>query len=190
MSSIEAVNYVLSRQSVKFVEAPAPSEAHLDLILRAAMTAPDHGRLHPWRFTLIRDAAVPKLGELAFAASRRAGKPLSEEKEAGARKWLAKVPLLVAMACRIDHTNTKVPEQERVLSVGVAAGNMLNAAHMLGYGAFWSTGLGTYIDEVAEALGYDSLEYQFLGFLALGTPIAKPEPVRRPDYNEFVTEWR
>ena len=189
MSAIEAVNYVLSRQSVKPVQAPGPSLEHLHLMLRAAMTAPDHGRLQPWRFTLIRGEAVPKIAELAIAASGRAGKPLSEEKAAGARKWLSKVPLLIAVACRIDHTNTKIPEQERVLAVGAAATNILNVAHMLGYGAFWSTGLGTYIDEVAETLGYDSLEYQFMGFLAIGTPIGNPEPVVRPDYTTFVSEW-
>ena len=189
MTSAAAVDFLLSRQSVKFVQAPGPGPDHLDLILRAAMTAPDHGMLRPWRFTLVRGDAVARLGDFAIEASRRAGKPMSEEKEASARKWLSKVPLLVAMACRIDHSNTKVPEHERALAVGVAAGNMLNAAHMLGYGAFWSTGLGTYVDEVTEALGYDALDYQFLGYLAIGTPIAAPEPVSRPDYHEFVNEW-
>lgn len=190
MTSAAAVDFLLSRQSVKFVQSPGPSPEHLDLILRSAMTAPDHGKLRPWRFTLIRGDAVARLGELAIQASRRAGKPLSEEKEAGVRKWLSKVPLLVALACRIDHSNTKVPEHERALAVGVAAGNMLNAAHMLGYGAFWSTGMGTYIDEVTEALGYDALDHQFLGFLAIGTAINSPEPVTRPDYQQFVTEWK
>ena len=66
--------------------------------------------------------------------------------------------------------------------MGAAAANMLNAAHMLGYGAYWSTGLGTYVDEVNEALGFDGLDYRFLGYLAVGTPIQAPEPVARPDH--------
>lgn len=189
MTSGKAVDFLLSRQSNKFVQAPGPGQADLDLILQSAMSAPDHGRLRPWRFTLIQGDAVAKLADLAIGATRRAGKPLTEEKEASIRKWLSKVPLLVAMACRIDHSNTKIPEHERALAVGAAAANMLNAAHMLGYGAFWSTGLGTYVDEVTEALGYDGLDYQFLGYLAIGTPIETPEPVTRPDYREFITEW-
>ena len=190
MTSVQPVDFLLSRQSVKWVQGPGPDQEQLDLILRAAMTAPDHGKLRPWRFTLVTDQAVPRLGELAIQAAQSAGKPLSPEKEASVRKWLAKVPLLVAMACRIDHSNTKIPEHERALAVGVAAGNMLNAAHMLGFGAFWSTGLGTYLDEVTEALGYDSLDYQFLGYLAIGTPVAPAEPVVRPDYHEFVKVWK
>lgn len=190
MSSVSAVDFLLSRQSNKFVQAPGPTDAHLDLILQAAMRAPDHGKLRPWRFTLIRDQAVGKFADLAIGATRRAGKPLTDEKEASIRSWLAKVPLLVGMACRIDHSNTKIPEHERVLAAGAAATNMLNAAHMLGYGAFWSTGLGTYVDEVNEALGYDGLDYLFLGYLAIGTPIGTPDPVARPDYQDFVSEWK
>nr|UVT38090.1 putative NAD(P)H nitroreductase YdjA [uncultured bacterium] len=189
MSSNEAINYLLSRRSVKFVQAPGPSESELELILQTAMSAPDHGRLRPWRFKLIRGQAIAQLGELAIEAARRAGKPLTPEKEASNRKWLANVPLIIAVACRIDHSNTKIPEHERLLAVGAATMNMLNAIHMLGYSAFWSTGLGTYNDEVNEALGFDGLDYRFMGYLAVGTPIQASEPVKRADVSEYVSDW-
>lgn len=187
--STAPIEYLFSRRSVKFVTSPGPTEEHLAQILRAAMSAPDHGRLQPWRFALIRGEAVGRLGDLAIGAIRNAGLPLTTEKEANTRKWLANVPLLVALACRMDTRNTKIPEEERMLAVGAAVTNMLNAAHMLGYGAYWSTGLGTYVDEVNEALGFDSLDYRFMGYLAIGTPIDPVKPVERPDYHQFVTEW-
>jgi len=187
--SVAPIDYLLSRRSIKFVQAPGPDENDLALILRSAMAAPDHGRLQPWRFALIRNEAVGRLADLALGATKRAGLPLTPEKEASTRAWLAKVPLLIAMACHIDHANTKIPEEERMLAVGAAATNMLNAAHMLGYGAFWSTGLGTYVDEVNEALGFDALEYRFMGYLAIGTPIEQPVPAERPDHRAFVSEW-
>lgn len=187
--SVTPIEYLLSRRSVKYVQAPAPAEAELSQILQAAMSAPDHGKLQPWRFALIRGDAVGRLADLAMDATKRAGLPLTAEKEASTRAWLAKVPLLIALACRIDHSNTKVPEHERLLAVGAAVTNMLNAAHMLGYGAYWSTGLGTYVDEVNEALGFDGLDYRFMGYLAVGTPIQAPVAVHRPDYHSFVSEW-
>lgn len=189
--SVAPVEYLLSRRSVKFVQAPAPTEQHLAQILQAAMSAPDHGRLQPWRFALIRGEAVQRLADLALGETKKAGLPLTAEKEASTRKWLSKVPLLIALACRIDHSNTKIPEHERMLATGAAVTNMLNAAHMLGYGAYWSTGLGTYIDEVNEALGFDGLDYRFLGYLAVGTPIddTVAAPVR-PSFESFVTEWK
>lgn len=188
--SVAPIEYIFSRRSVKFVQEPGPTSEHQDQILQAAMSAPDHGKLRPWRFALIRGQAIGRLADLAFEASRRAGRPLTAEKEASTRAWLAKVPLLVALACRIDHSNTKIPEHERMLAVGAAVTNMLNAAHMLGYGAFWSTGLGTYVDEVGETLGFDGLDYRFMGYLAIGTPIRAVEPASRPDHRDFVTEWQ
>jgi len=179
---------LLTRVSSKPLRAPAPSASELAQILQAGMSAPDHGRRQPWRFCLIRDDAVARLGELALAATKAAGLPLTEQKAAAVRMWLAQVPLLIALACRLDHQDN-IPVQERMLATGAAAMNVLNAAHMLGYGAYWSTGLGTYLDEVAESLGFDPLDYRFMGFLALGTPIDPPLPVTRPDHRRFVSEW-
>lgn len=187
--SATPIDYLFSRRSVKYVQAPAPAEAELAQILQAAMSAPDHGKLQPWRFALIRGEAVGRLADLAMDASKRAGRAPTLEKEASTRAWLANVPLLIALACRIDHGNTKIPEHERLLAVGAAVTNMLNAAHMLGYGAYWSTGLGTYVDEVNEALGFDGLDYRFMGYLAVGTPIQAPAAIQRPDYRDFITEW-
>lgn len=187
--SVAPIDYLLSRRSSKFVQAPGPTDEQLSLILQAAMSAPDHGRLQPWRFSLIRGQAIERLADLALSATKAAGLPLTPQKEASTRSWLAKVPLLIAVACRMDHANTKIPEHERLLATGAAVTNMLNAIHMLGYAAFWSTGLGTYVDEVNEALGFDGLDYRFMGYVAVGTPIDAPLSLARPDYRQFVTEW-
>ncbi len=187
--SVAPLDYLLSRRSVKFVQAPGPDESQLEHILQAAMSAPDHGRLQPWRFALIRGEGIARLADMAISAIKAAGLPLAPEKEASTRRWLDQVPVLIAIACKLDHSNTKIPEHERMLSVGAAVMNMLNAAHMLGYGAFWSTGLGTYVDQVGEALGFDSLDYRFMGYLAIGTPIQSLGPALRPDFRQFVTEW-
>ncbi len=187
--SVSSVQYLLSRRSVKFVKAPGPTEEHLAQILQSAMSAPDHGKLRPWRFALIRGEAVARLADLAINATKTAGLPLTPEKEASTRRWLSEVPLLIALACHIDHSNTKIPEDERMLATGAAVTNMLNAAHMLGYGAYWSTGLATYVDEMNEALGFDPLDYRFMGYLAIGTPIQETAAPQRPDYHSFVTEW-
>lgn len=184
------IEYLLSRRSTKFVTAPGPSDEELSLIFQAAMAAPDHGKLRPWRFAPMRGDAIGRLVELVVASAQAAGRPMAAEKEASTRRWLAQVPLLIAIACRIDHANQRIPEHERMLATGAAVTNMLNAAHMLGYGAYWSTGLGTYDDQVGEALGFDSLDYRFMGYLALGTPIQDAPAPQRPDWREFVAEWR
>ena len=118
------------------------------------MSAPDHGALRPWRFVLIRGEAIGKLADVAIGAVKRSGDPrMTPEKEKSVREWMAAVPLFIAVAQKIAHDNTKIPEQEQLLATGAAAMNLLNAVHMLGYGAFWSTGMGTYVEDVQNALG-------------------------------------
>lgn len=186
---VSPIECLFSRRSVKYVRAPGPTDHDLSQILKAGMSAPDHGRQRPWRFALIRGNAIERLANLAIAATKAAGKPISPEKEASTRRWLKEVPLIIAVACRLDYSNPKIPEHERMLATGAAVVMMLNAAHMLGYGAYWSTGLGSYIDEVNEALGFDGLDYRFMGYVAIGTPIDIPAPIERPDYHAYVTEW-
>jgi nitroreductase len=94
------------------------------------------------------------------------------------------------MAYKISHNNEKVPEIEQTLSMGAAAMNIQNAAHMMGFSSYWSTGLGTYTDEVPEALGFDPLDYRFVGFLAIGTPISPAVPAQRPLPETLTTTWR
>lgn len=182
------LDFLLTRRSVKFVQAPGPSADQLDLILRAAMCAPDHGATRPWRFALVRGAAIPKLLDIAIAAGEAAGTPIPENKIEGSRRWLSNVPLMVAIACKLDHGG-KIPEHERMLAVGAAVTNILNAAHMLGFSAYWSTGIGTYLEGVGDTLGFDALDYQFMGYLSIGTPINEAPAIERPDYHPFVTEW-
>ena len=188
--SENALQFLLDRQSVKFVRAPGPDERQLALILQAGMSAPDHGRLRPWRFSLIRQDVMREFVDRLFATAQASETPIPAQKEDNARRWLKDVPLLIAVACHRDHSVTKIPEHERMLAVGAAAMNMLNAAHMLGFGAFWSTGLGTYIDEVNEMLGFDPLDYRFMGYLAVGTPIDEILPLTRPDPRQYVKEYR
>ncbi len=179
---------LFSRQSIKFVQAPGPNEHQLDLILQAAMRAPDHGGIRPWRFKLIRGVDVKNIVDLAIQAGERSGKPMPDFKIQKWSKWLAQVPLAIAVASAAD-PNGRIRPIESQLSVGCAVMNMLNAAHALGLGAFWSTGMGTYMDWVPEALGFDVLDETFMGYLVIGTPIDQVQPKERPDYQDFVSEW-
>ena len=132
---------------------------------------------------LIRGEAIGKLADVAIGAVKRSGDPrMTPEKEKSVREWMAAVPLFIAVAQKIAHDNTKIPEQEQLLATGAAAMNLLNAVHMLGYGAFWSTGMGTYVEDVQNALGLDSLDYRFLGYLAVGTPACAVPQATRPDF--------
>ena len=185
----QPIDFLLSRSSMKLVTAPAPNDDDLARILQAAMAAPDHGNLQPWRFKIIRGSAISKFADFSIGLRQQSDTPFTPEKEAATRAWLSEVPMIIAVACHIDYGNTAISETERVLATGAAVTNILNAAYMLGYGAFWSTGIATYIDEFQAGLGFDSLDYRFLGFIAIGTPRMPIPQKKRSDYNQFIDEW-
>lgn len=59
-----ALDALLSRRSCppRLLSDPAPSDDHLRLMVEAAVRAPDHAGLRPWRFICIQDAARVRLG--------------------------------------------------------------------------------------------------------------------------------
>ena len=172
MTSLANAQLLTTRRSQKLVQAPGPDAEQLQQLLAAAVCAPDHSALRVWRFALIMQPEVAAFTDLAIAATRRSGREITPQKEQNTRKWLSTVPLLIGLAYKISHDNEKVPEIEQTLSMGAAVMNIQNAAHLMGFSSYWSTGLGTYTDEVPEALGFDALDYRFVGFLARREPVS------------------
>lgn len=181
----DALDLLMSRQSRWPLGAPAPSQAELDRVFDAALRAPDHGQLQPWRFVVIRGDARQALGEV-FVQAAKERDPGGEVERFRAKAMAA--PLLIAMGAhlRADH---KVPEIEQLMAVGAAAMNMLNALHILGFGAFWSTGLNARDESVKRALGFEESD-RLIGFLYVGTPKQRAQAGARPPRRRFVREWQ
>ena len=58
----ETLDTLLNRNSHPRLTEPGPDSEQLNLILRSAMRAPDHGRLRPWRFVVISGDRREALG--------------------------------------------------------------------------------------------------------------------------------
>ena len=191
VDSTAAIDLLLHRNSMKLVQAPGPSDEELEKILSAAMTAPDHGAIRPWRFKVIRGKeAIKAFADLSYELRQASDTPFDEEKLASSKAWLYEVPLIIAVATQVNHQVThKIDEVEQYLATGAAMTQILNASHFLGYGAFWSTGIATYIEEFQEALGFDPLDYRLQGFIAIGTPRMPTPQKARPNYKDFTEVW-
>ena len=183
---LRAVELLLSRQSVNLLQEPAPDGAELDLILDAGLRAPDHGRLRPWRFVLIRgeqrQAWADRLAQAALARDPVNGPAMGEK----SRAWVARTPLIIAVGVEVKEG--KIPEIEQMLSAGAAAMNLVTAAHALGYAANWITEWYAYDRKALDALGLAATE-KMAGFVHIGRTVKPPEDRPRPPLAEIVTRF-
>lgn len=184
---MDALELLHTRDSALRLEDPAPDEAALDAIFASAVRAPDHGRLRPWRFVVIRGDARGRFGDVTAAALKSRCPDTAPEALARERAKVLRAPLIVVVAARVQ-ASAKIPAIEQMLSAGAAAQNIMLAAHALGYGAMWKTGDSAYDTQVKEALGLQATD-AIVGFMYLGTRAGGSLPGVRPTSQEFVTEW-
>lgn len=187
---MNGIDCLLSRRSIpaKCLTGPGPSDAQLTVALDAALRAPDHGRMQPWRFRLIRGAARAKFAELLVnaAQARDPATPVAQLDKLRSRPQ--QVPLVIVVSAQL-RDNPKVPAIEQLLSAGAGAMNLLNAFHSQGFGAVWLTGPSVYDPAVAAGLALGAGQ-QLLGFIYVGTigavvPAAPARPARAAFVSEF-----
>jgi nitroreductase len=149
---MDTFDALITRQSAKTYGESAPTREHLARILEAAVRAPDHGRLRPWRFMIIAGEQRKKLGDLIAASALRRVPGLSDGDLKRERDKALRAPLIIVTVCRLV-PGTKVPDIEQLMAVGAATQNILLALHALGYAAAWKTGEAAYDPQVKQALG-------------------------------------
>ncbi len=184
---MQAIEALLRRYSARSLTEPAPDDAALGLILESATRAPDHGRLRPWRFIVIRSEGRQAFGELLADHLRRTKGSVSAEALERERRKAFRAPLVVAVAAIVTPEG-KIPPIEQILSAGAAAQNMLQAAFVLGFNAVWKTGGPAYDAQVKAAFGLEAKD-AIVGFLYVGTDAEGPGTLPRPDWREFVQHW-
>jgi nitroreductase len=182
----ESIATLLSRASVKVVSEPGPTDADLRIIFDAAVRAPDHGKLRPWRFYVVRGAARQSLSDLFVAGVTRREPNANAAQIEKEREKPLRAPVTIAVVASITPGH-KIPEIEQTLSAGAAAMNILNAAHALGFGARWVTGANCYDPEFCRDFGLEPNDH-LIGFIHIGTPAEKVS-AERPDPAGFVVEW-
>ena len=182
-----ALQFLLSRRSrpAKTLTTPVPDRDALRKILTAAARTPDHGKLEPWRFIVLKKLALGRLA--ALVPERGKALEIEEEKIEKARQQYANADLAIAVISA-PKPSDKIPEIEQVYSAGAVCLSLLNAALAMGWGANWLSGWPSH-DRifVAEGLGLVDNE-QVAGIIHLGTETTAPPERPRPDL-DAITKW-
>ena len=159
------LQHLHDRRTVSRLGHPGPSEDELAAMLAAADTAPDHGRLHPWRLIALDEGSRQRVSD-AYAAAQRTVDDAPKLVERAASKPL-RGPLVIAAFVRTA-PHPKVPEWEQLAAAAAAVQNLCLASTALGYGSAWRTGWFVERPEVREALGAADDE-RVIGMVHIGT---------------------
>jgi nitroreductase len=187
---MDAIEAILGRRTVPQAKmtGPGPSPEELRLILAAGAAAPDHGKLRPWRFLVIEGEARERLGALFVAGLLAAEPDAAAEAIEKQRTAALRVPLLIVVIARIDMSQGKIPEVERIASAAAAAQNMLLATHAQGLAGKWSTGRNAYDAHIKAGLGLGLADH-LVGYLYIGRCAAPQDASPRPPLETLVERW-
>ncbi|HRK23661.1 MAG TPA: nitroreductase [Beijerinckiaceae bacterium] len=174
--------------SAKHLVAPGPETSVLHRILFAASRAPDHGRLHPFRFVIIRPESRVRFADVLAEAARQDRPDLPETEIGRAREKAHQGPCLIGLIARIDTAHPKIPASDQWLTVGCALENLLLATAAEGFAAAVRSGRSLEAPAIREAFALGPNEH-FTCFIALGTPSEWPPAKPKPDVAELTSQW-
>jgi len=183
---MDTLTAIHTRFSVPEVSSEPLPRRVTEQLLSAAVQAPNHYRVRPWRFVVLTGDARHRLGD-AMAASFHARFPdAPPEALAKERGKPLRSPLLIAVGVDAPH-DPRVIEIENLCAVAAACQNILLAGHELGLVAQWRTGDAARDPLVKGFLGFGP-EQQVIAFLYIGFPVHPPAPYERPGFEER-TVW-
>ncbi|ODA71623.1 nitroreductase [Streptomyces sp. AVP053U2] len=167
------LNAVLTRRSAPRLAEPVPDPAELARLVQAAATAPDHGRLRPWRLVAVSGDERARHGDVLAEAA-----DTPEQARRAAAKPL-RAPLLLTIVHRPVPDHPKVPEWEQLAATTGMVTTLSLLLHSHGFASIWRTGAAIQAPQVHKYLGIDDDE-QLLGWLYVGTRCASDAADRRP----------
>ncbi len=180
---MDALELLLQRRSVAKLIDPPPQGEALENILNAALRAPDHGVLTPWRFVIAQGDGLNKLADILVRAAK------VENSEQAVIDKLSQAPFRAPMVITVIaevKEHPKVPYLEQYLSAGCTVQAMQMAAIAQGFQGFWRSGPWMFHSGVRDAFGLKESD-QIVGFLYLGTPGAPAGKVPARKMDDFVS---
>jgi nitroreductase len=182
---MDLISGIMTRQSISKVKPdPVPHEL-IEQLLEAAVQAPNHHKVRPWRFIVIAGQARNRLGDaMAQAMKQRAPETMEQALEVERARPL-RAPVLIAVAADMPLSPKEI-ELENICAAAAGAQNLLLAAHGLGLGAIWRSGAATYDPAIKAFLSLEP-DQPLLGFIYIGYPLNELPLPQRPSFEDRTT---
>ena len=187
MEIFEAIH---SRVSVGKVKPDSVPRALIEKLLSAAVQAPNHYKVRPWRFVVLTGESRKRLGEIMARSfiERFPDLPTDTREKAVAKESNKPLRSPVVISVGVDKpSEDKVLEIENICAAAAAIENLLLTAHAEGLGAKWRTGGPESDPQVKQFLGFET-DQHLIGFIYIGYPENEIETKERPSF-EDRTVW-
>jgi nitroreductase len=183
---MDAIEAILTRHSISKVMPDPVPRLIIEKLLQAAVQAPNHYRVRPWRFVVLTGKSREALGEVLAQALKKQNPELPEAGMQVERLKPLRAPVLIAVG--VDKpADPRVLEIENICAVAAAVENLLLVAHAEGLGAMWRTGSAARDPEVKKFLGFTP-DQELISFIYIGYPDQPAPTVERPSF-EDRTAW-
>ncbi|MGC8816290.1 MAG: nitroreductase family protein [Candidatus Hadarchaeum sp.] len=168
MDVFEAIK---GRRSIRSFKPDPVSDADLEKILEAGISAPSAGNCQPWEFVIVKD---PKNKQKLVQAAR-------------GQSFLAEASVVIVICADINRTASRYGERGRNLyciqDTAAVAQNIHLAAYALGYGTCW---VGAFDENAVAAAIKAPPGVRPLIMIPIGKPGETPKPTPRVPWKERV----
>jgi len=203
LETIQFEKHLTERRSFRGLQGPPLTQEEIESLIRLGLKAPAPHHSTPWRFVVVGSESRPILaGEMGAKWKQDLlgdGVPEAQINKALANSSarILSAPTLL-LGCLVQEGLNTYADSERALaewglaqhSIGAALENILLAAHVRNYGAYWISAPLYAGDKVRAAL---RLEYEWIpqALIALGRKNSDYKPFDRPelDINDYLI-WR
>ena len=101
IQAMTALKTILNRKSIPLMEKPIPTQKELKNIYKAALRAPDHGTLTPWKFIEVSGNKRNLLSEIFVKATKKILKNPNDNTIQKVKNAPFRAPLIIIVVAAI-----------------------------------------------------------------------------------------
>ncbi|QGM81009.1 NAD(P)H nitroreductase [Otariodibacter oris] len=182
---MEVLNLLQHRRSSKKFSDIAPTKEQLEIILKSALRAPDHGRLKPYHFVVIEKESMALFEKHLKSAAIEF--KLGNEILAKAEKISQRAPMIIGVVAKITKDIEKVPAWEQMLTAGCATYAMQLAANAQGFETCWISNKWIDGSDLRKAFNCQESD-KIIGLVMIGSP-ADSESITLASHTDDTTPF-
>lgn len=162
----------------------------IDHILENANWAPTHKYTEPWRFKVFTGEGLKNLVAKMEEIYRQItpAEKFKEEKITKIRNLASQCSHVLAVIMHRDEKE-RIPEMEEIAATACAVQNIYLSVYAYGLAGYWSTGNGTYTQEMKNYLALEEKD-RCMGFFYMGKYNGPHPQVRRSPVKDKVAWFK